>query len=289
MTATPCATGQPTSEKHNEANGEDNRDGHAENYSRNWGVEGRDRRSRHPRHPPGRAARHAGTVFASAGTPMLLAGDEMLRTQGGNNNAYNQDNETSWVDWTLAATPEAEALRRFTARLIALRHRLPPLRPATFLHGATEVRPGLNDIAWFDQHGRPMTPEAWNEPEARTLALRRAAAAPNGGVDVTLLLLNADSAGHAFAVPQAHAGLVRGAGQRRSGRRRARGAGEAVPVAARGAVLLAAELRWHDRLRAGDALGRDAARPPARTRFRLWAPDCATVGAGGGGPGAAGR
>jgi len=182
------------------------------------------------------------TVFASAGTPMLLAGDEMLRTQGGNNNAYNQDNETNWVDWALAATPEGEALRRFTARLIALRQRLPPLRPATFVHGATELRPGLNDISWFDQHGKPMTPEAWNETEAHTLALRRAAAAEDGSVDVTLLLLNADSAGHAFALPKPMLDwrLMLDSGHPAAAERPV--LDEAVPVAPRGAVLLAAWL-----------------------------------------------
>ena len=229
-------------QKHNEANGEDNRDGHGDNHSRNWGVEGE------TDDPAIRATRLAVlramlvTVFASAGTPMLLAGDEMLRTQGGNNNAYNQDNETSWIDWGLAATPEAEALRRFTARLVALRQRLTPLRPATFLHGATELRPGLNDISWFDQHGKPMTPEAWNDPEARTLALRRAAAAEAGGVDVTMLLLNADGIGHAFALPQPMLDwqLVLDTGHPDTAERPV--IDEAVPVAPRGAVLLAARL-----------------------------------------------
>ena len=154
-------------EKHNEANGEDNRDGHGDNHSRNWGEEGE------TDDPAIRATRLAVlramlvTVFASAGTPMLLAGDEMLRTQGGNNNAYNQDNETSWVDWALAATPEAEALRRFTARLIALRQRLPPLRPATFVHGATELRPGLNDIC--------LVRSAWKADDPRGLERDRGA------------------------------------------------------------------------------------------------------------------
>ncbi|MFC7476635.1 glycogen debranching protein GlgX [Dankookia sp. GCM10030260] len=228
--------------KHNQANGENNRDGHDANHSRNWGVEGE------TDDPAIRATRMAVlramlvSVFASAGTPMLLAGDEMWRTQGGNNNAYNQDNETSWIDWTLAATPEAEALRRFTTRLIALRRRLPPLRPATFLHGATELRPGLNDIAWFDQHGKPMTPEAWNETEARTLALRRAAVAEDGSLDVTLLLLNADSAGHAFALPKPPLDwrLMLDSGHPAAPERPV--LDEAMPVAPHGAVLLAASL-----------------------------------------------
>lgn len=226
-------------QRHNAANGEDNRDGHGENHSRNWGVEGE------TEDPEVNATRAAvkramlATLFASAGTPMLLGGDEMDRTQGGNNNAYCQDNETSWVDWQLAATPGAAALQRFVARLIALRGRYATLRPAVFQHGGAHPRPGLPDIAWFDQHGNPMTPDAWNEPEARTLALRRAATLPDGAVEVTMLLLNADGAGHAFALPEprlawsvvldsAHPdGTVREV------------VDEAVPVARRAVVLLA--------------------------------------------------
>jgi isoamylase len=173
---------------------------------------------------------------------MLQAGDEVMRTQGGNNNAYCQDNDVSWLDWKRAATPEARRLNRFVARLIALRQGLPPLRPPVFLHGGQELAPGLSDIAWYDQHGQPMTPEAWGEPEARTLALRRAVAAPDGHLDITLLLLNADSAAQPFtlpapdytwrteldtAAPDDGVGLVEG---------------PVVTVAGRGVMLLAARL-----------------------------------------------
>jgi isoamylase len=185
------------------------------------------------------------TLFASAGTPMLLAGDEMDRTQGGNNNAYCQDNETSWVDWRRAATPQARALDRFVARLIALRGRLSTLRPPVFLHGGARLGQGLNDIAWFDQHGQPMAPEAWNEPEARTLALRRAApaeAGPAGAVEVTMLLMNADGAGHAFALPGPRLDwtLVMDSAHPDLPERPVHD--EAVPVAPRAVVLLAATL-----------------------------------------------
>jgi isoamylase len=229
-------------ERHNWANGEDNRDGHAENFSRNWGVEG------DTDDPAIRATRAAvqrallATLFVSAGTPMLLAGDELDRTQRGNNNAYCQDNETSWVDWAHAASPEAEALRRFVARLTALRRRFATLRPATFLHGVSHLRPGLNDIAWFGQHGEPMTPEAWNEPEARTLMLRRAAAAPDGAVEVTLLLLNADGAGHVFVLPPPRLDwtLVLDSAHPEAPEHAVHGA--SVRVAARAVALLAARL-----------------------------------------------
>ena len=106
--------------------------------------------------------------------------------------------------WTgIAPTAAARvALTDFTARLIALRHRYETLRPARCLHGDVALRDGIADIDWFDQHGQPMTPETWGEPEARTLMLRRAAAMPDGAVEVTLVLLNADSADQDFALPE---------------------------------------------------------------------------------------
>lgn len=188
-------------QRHNEANGEDNRDGHGDNHSRNWGVEGEtdDAGINTCRSLIKRAM--LATVFSSAGTPMLLAGDEMDRTQGGNNNAYCQDNDISYVDWTRAGTEAAVALRGFVGRLAALRQRLPPLRPPAFLHGNTELRPGLPDIAWFDQFGNAMSPDAWGEAEARTLTLRRAVASADGSLDVVLILLNADSSAHVFSLP----------------------------------------------------------------------------------------
>ncbi len=187
-------------QRHNEANGENNNDGHGNNHSRNWGVEGE---TDDPEINATRAAvkrAMLATLFASAGTPMLMAGDEMNRTQGGNNNAYCQDNTISYVDWERAAGEDARALNDFTARLIELRHRYETLRPSRFLHG-DEVRDGINDSAWFDQHGKEMTPEAWGEPEARTLTLRRAMALPSGEVELMLILLNADSAPQTFVLP----------------------------------------------------------------------------------------
>ncbi len=228
-------------ERHNEANGEDSQDGHSNNHGNNWGVEGEtdDAEVVATRAAVQRAM--LATLFASAGTPMLLGGDEIDRTQDGNNNAYCQDSEISWYDWARAATPEAEALRAFTARLIALRHRLPPLRPAVFLHGGADLRPGLNDIAWFDQHGQPMTPDAWNEPEARTLMLRRAVAAADGSVDVILLMLNGDSAAQDFAMPEPRLDwtLALDSGAPEAAERPV--AEPSVPVPARSVVLLAAK------------------------------------------------
>jgi isoamylase len=130
-----------------------------------------------------------------------MAGDEMNRTQDGNNNAYCQDNQISYVNWERAGTENARILTDFTARLIALRKRYASLRPSRYLHGDRALSDGIRDSEWFDQHGNSMTPEAWGETEARTLALRRAVALPSGQVEVMLVLLNADSADQDFVLP----------------------------------------------------------------------------------------
>jgi glycogen operon protein len=177
--------------KHNEANREDNKDGHNENFSANWGVEGetadagiaalRDRVKR----------AMLATVFLSLGTPMLLAADELGRSQGGNNNAYCQDNETSWTDWTAAETPSSLALTGYVARLCALRKAHPTLRADHFLHGRDRIADGLRDIEWFDEQGTPMQPRHWQDAERRLLALRRIGRTESGTIEATLLILNA--------------------------------------------------------------------------------------------------
>ncbi len=153
--------------RHNEANGENNEDGHARNFSCNHGVEG-------PTDDPAiNAARRRhrlnllATVLLSQGTPMLLAGDEFGNSQAGNNNAYAQDNETGWLDWNaLEADP---AFCDEVRRLIRLRGRVDLFRSPEFLHGRRRGRHGLRDIEWLDVDGKPMPDEAW--PEARTLCL----------------------------------------------------------------------------------------------------------------------
>jgi glycogen operon protein len=187
-------------QRHNEANGENSQDGHQNNHSRNWGAEGE------TDNPEINAVRGAvkramlTTLFVSAGTPMLMAGDEMDRTQGGNNNAYCQDNEVSYIDWDRAANGSATVLAEFTARLIALRHRYETLRPSHFLYGK-ELRDGVADIGWFDQLGQGMSPEAWGETEARTLTMRRAVELPDGKIEMMLVLINGDSAEQSFTLP----------------------------------------------------------------------------------------
>jgi isoamylase len=174
--------------RHNEANGEGNQDGAAENHSANWGAEG-------PTNDPkilatrGRVQRAmlASVMFAH-GTPMLLCGDEFGRSQRGNNNAYCQDNELSWVDWTQVDSPEGEVLINFVARLLALRRDYSALRCRHFMHGKEEPAKGVVDIAWFDQHGQPIPPESWNDPERRSLVLRRAEKCRDRVLALTLLL-----------------------------------------------------------------------------------------------------
>jgi glycogen operon protein len=188
-------------ERHNEANGEANRDGHGENYSANWGVEG-------PTDDPAINETRArvlrgllATVFFSHGTPMLLAGDEFGRTQHGNNNAYCQDNEISWLDWKQAETPEAQELTEFVTRLIRIRQENPVLRCRHFLHGKDEPAPGILDIAWFGTHGEIIPPESWNNPEKRLFAVRRASKNEDGTVPVLTLFLNPSDQDRVFRLP----------------------------------------------------------------------------------------
>ncbi|MEW5421080.1 glycogen debranching protein GlgX [Amorphus sp. 3PC139-8] len=163
----PLADTVAYAEKHNEANGEDNRDGHDANFSWNNGVEG-------PSDDPAiGAARDRDvanlltTLFVSRGLPMLAMGDELGRTQAGNNNAYAQDNEMTWVDWA-SANQERIALVR---RLADIRRRHPALRLDSYLTGAAVDGRGLPDIEWLTADGGAMTPGDWTDPERRTLTL----------------------------------------------------------------------------------------------------------------------
>ena len=144
------------------------------------------------------------TVLFAAGTPMLLAGDEFGHTQGGNNNAYCQDNEVAWLDWSMAASPPGLALTAYVARLIALRREHPVLRHPDFLHGRAHPTPGIGDIAWFDQSGATIPAEAWNDNEQRTLILRRSMRNPEGKVTILTLLLNPDDRRSDFRLPMPH-------------------------------------------------------------------------------------
>jgi glycogen operon protein len=153
--------------KHNEANLEDNRDGSDDNRSWNCGVEGetddpdvnelRDRQTRNI----------LATLLLSQGTPMLLAGDELRRTQRGNNNAYCQDNELSWLDWDV--DERGQALLEFTKRLLRLRGEHPVFRRSAFLTGEARQGSGAPDVWWFRPDGRRMTQTDWSRGDAFTL------------------------------------------------------------------------------------------------------------------------
>ena len=153
--------------KHNEANLEGNRDGTDDNRSWNCGVEGetddpevnelRDRQIRN----------FLATLLLSQGTPMLLAGDEIRRTQQGNNNAYCQDNELSWVDWELGE--RADGLLEFTRRLLRLRAEHPVFRRSAFLTGEEHRGSGAPDVWWFRPDGRRMSQADWARGDAFAL------------------------------------------------------------------------------------------------------------------------
>ncbi|MFF8499086.1 glycogen debranching protein GlgX [Streptomyces anulatus] len=157
-------------QKHNEANGEGNRDGTSDNRAWNCGAEGESD------DPEINALRRRQlrnlltTLLLSTGVPMLVAGDEMGRTQGGNNNAYCQDNETGWLDWSLLEEPAWRELTELTARVLTLRRAHPVLRRRAFFSGRAQAPDGLRDLAWFARDGREMTEGDWYAPAA-TLGL----------------------------------------------------------------------------------------------------------------------
>jgi isoamylase len=179
--------------KHNEANGEDNRDGTDNNHSWNHGVEGptadeaitalRERQKRNL----------LATLLVSQGTPMLLAGDELGRTQKGNNNVYGQDNELSWIDWS-AITSDGRRLLEFTRKLIALRRAYPMLRRGLYLVGQHNPELDVKDLTWLSPAGTELTGEQWNDPRAKCFGmLLDGRAQPSGikqrGSDATLLVI----------------------------------------------------------------------------------------------------
>ncbi|MBF6045836.1 glycogen debranching protein GlgX [Streptomyces sp. NRRL B-1677] len=152
--------------KHNEANGEGNRDGTDGNRSWNCGAEGPADDPAVPALRRRQLRNLLTTLLLSTGVPMLVAGDEMGRTQGGNNNAYCQDNETSWIDWSLLADPGWRALADLCGRLLALRRAHPVLRSRAFFSGRPQSADGLRDLAWFTAAGAEMTEADWYAPAA---------------------------------------------------------------------------------------------------------------------------
>ncbi|WP_377293760.1 glycogen debranching protein GlgX [Rhizobium sp. SG2393] len=187
-------------DKHNDANGEENRDGHSDNHSDNMGAEGatedaginaaRERRRRNM----------MATLLLSQGVPMILGGDELGNSQGGNNNAYCQDNEIGWTDWSGLGTPFYD----FCCKMVEFRKAHEALRPVRFLSGDAEGGPV--QIAWYREDGEPMGEGEWNDPERRSVMVyiarpADAALGEEGIVDQLLMVFNAGDQ-RDYALPQ---------------------------------------------------------------------------------------
>jgi glycogen operon protein len=183
--------------KHNEANGEDNRDGSDDNQSSNWGAEGpsddpaiRDLRQRTRRNL-------LASLFLAHGVPLLLAGDEVGNSQGGNNNAYCQDNEVGWVDWS-GLGHDGEDNTPFVAELTAMRRRYAQLQPQHWLNGGDRNQPA--EILWLTPEASEMGPEDWAFPEARFLTYVLAATQQDG--KPLFIVMNAGESPVEFVFPE---------------------------------------------------------------------------------------
>jgi isoamylase len=195
--------------KHNLANGEDGADGSDENFSWNCGVEGgtEDRTVRALRLRQKRNL--IATLMLSLGVPMIGAGDELGRSQGGNNNAYCQDNETSWIDWRPLGGDD-QAFLRFVQRAIALRRAHPALRRQTFLSGASTPPPALKDIVWVRPDGGEMRSEDWSNAQLRSFGCIFDAADASAGPRRYALLVNGAPNAVEFTLPPEQGGPWRG-------------------------------------------------------------------------------
>jgi isoamylase len=201
-------------EKHNEANGEDNRDGESHNLSWNCGVEGETEDPDVLKLREQQKRNLMASLLLSIGVPMISGGDEMSRTQRGNNNAYCQDNEISWTPWDLSL--EQQQFLAFTRRLLRFRRSQPVLQRRKYFHGRSIRGAEAKDIYWLDPTGREMTDEAWSAPFVRSLGVLMV-----GNVldevdergrqirgDTLLILLNAHHDEVPFALPAASEGTV---------------------------------------------------------------------------------
>ena len=199
--------------KHNEANGENNRDGTDNNRSWNGGVEGV---TDDPTINALRAQQKRNflaTLFLSQGVPMMLSGDSMGHTQSGNNNAYCQDNEISWIDWDI--DEEGKQLLAFVQRLISIRKSHPVFHRRSFFQGRAIKGAGIKDILWLRPDGREMTDEEWGQESARSLGVFLAGQGihekDERGKPLTdnnfLLLMNAHHENVSFLLPTVASGM----------------------------------------------------------------------------------
>jgi isoamylase len=197
-------------DKHNDANGEDNKDGTSDNRSWNCGVEGPTEDAEINALRERQIRNLLATLLFSQGTPMLLAGDEFGRTQQGNNNAYCQDNEISWLDWNIGR--KGKSLIRFVQRLTALRQKYPILHRNRFLTGAYDEELDVKDLTWINASGAEMTGPDWQDKQMKCFGmLIDGRAQPTGirqrGTEATLLLvLNAHHDLVEFTLPTHGAG-----------------------------------------------------------------------------------
>jgi glycogen operon protein len=194
--------------KHNEANGENNRDGHDHNLSRNWGVEGPTDVPNIVRMRERTKRNFLATLAFSQGVPMLSHGDELGRTQHGNNNAYCQDNELTWIDWDLG--PAERELIEFTRRVLRIRADNAVLRRRTFFRHADLDAGRGRDLTWLNGDGRPMTDDDWGNPHNHVLGMLIRGRATDelddrGRTfvgDTILLLLNGGSRSRSVTLPR---------------------------------------------------------------------------------------
>jgi isoamylase len=189
--------------KHNEANKEDNRDGANDNDSWNCGVEGETTDPKILALREKKKRSFLATLILSQGIPLILAGDERGHTQGGNNNAYCQDNEISWLSWKWGE-PEQKLLD-FTRQIISIWHEQPTFHRRRFFHGKTIRGTLVSEMSWLDPTGKEMNDDQWNDPHMRCLGVQL-----HGGMidhdeygepiigDNILILFNAD---HSLEIP----------------------------------------------------------------------------------------
>ena len=186
--------------RHNEANGEDNRDGQNHNFSCNYGIEGEteDRDTNILRRR--QRLNMIGTLLLSQGTPMLLAGDEFGNSQSGNNNAYAQDNDTGWLDWSgVDADPK---FLNSVRNLIQLRHETPLLRQAAYLHGQSGNEDGWRDIEWRNADGSLPSDSDWHGNDSFSVVLANCSDASSHADQAVAILVNNSNATVDFQLPE---------------------------------------------------------------------------------------
>ena len=192
-------------QKHNQANGEDNRDGTDNNLSWNCGVEGPTEDARIKALRQQQKRNLMATLLLAQGTPMITAGDEFGRSQGGNNNAYCQDNEVSWINWE-NWRDEDHAFVEFTRRLLKLRKDHVVFRRSKFLTGLPVATTGIKDVTWLTADGREMNVGDWNRPNVRCLGAQLFAAkqpvTQSVEDELFIMVMNGSDDGFAFTLPE---------------------------------------------------------------------------------------